>query len=322
MHLFSIFLKSRDLTFMRLKEAVSYFGFNPRWCFGASRSAINLRQLQQSVITNIHLIQGRETLSSLLNQTFSQRGVSHSVFELFPSDPARLLDECRVGPVSPWALDLLLKEYETRNAHAAADFCDSIAGMSHAEILRARIFERQVLKYFDSHTDPHTFFIHAPSSSAISQWIYPGSTPRVTFHSGSFTSSLETAVKDQMPLHLVPTDPNFPAIDSILYDPTASLTLIQVTRRSLHPVNVSGLQRLQRWLKRGTCLAALRPSVTGRHWRLIFVVPDTLACDFKMQDFEGDSVTSEWARKVDQYVLEICEDEIWGRTTNDKERLQ
>jgi hypothetical protein len=57
----------------------------------------------------------------------------------------------------------------------------------------------------------------------------------VSLFSRAFTSSLETAVKDNTPLHMVPTDPNFPAVDSILYDPMAPLTPIQIIRRRKHP---------------------------------------------------------------------------------------
>jgi hypothetical protein len=44
------------------------------------------------------------------------------------------------------------------------------------------------------------------------------------------------------------------------------------------------------------------------------VVPEHLAPDFKKLNLIGDSPEDEWARKVDQYVLGIKEEMIWGRT--------
>ena len=113
---------------------------------------------------------------------------------------------------------------------------------------------------------------------------------------------------------MVPLDPNFPAVDSILYDPGEVLTGIQVTIRNEHPVAVSGLKRVQGWLKLKGPLAHLRPSIMGDHWRLIFVVPAATAATFRQQVFEQDTDGNEWARKVDQYVLSIEEDTLWGRT--------
>ena len=35
------------------------------------------------------------------------------------------------------------------------------------------------------------------------------------------------------------------------------------------------------------------------------MVPETISNNFTKQPFEGDTVTGEWAKKVDQYVLGI-----------------
>ena len=177
------------------------------------------------------------------------------------------------------------------------------------------------MKYFDFLKEPHDFSIRSLSNGATLKWTHPGSALRATFQSRSFISSLESAVKDRKPLHLVPADPNFPAMDSILYDPPGTSTSsqigpfapIQVTRNISHPIAISGLQRVQRWLPAKSTLANLRPSKSGMHWPFIYVVPDTLESSFELQDFEGDTPTSEWACKVDQYVVGICEVSIWGR---------
>ena len=166
----------------------------------------------------------------------------------------RLLCCCQIGAVSPWALDALLKEYETRTADAAADFYISIADKPFAGSLRGRLMERQVLKYFDTFSGPHVFAMRSLADSAVSTWIYPGSAKRVTFESRLFSSSLTSAVEAKQPRHLVPSDPNFPAVDSILYNPAEGLVCIQVTINNDHPVAVSGLKRIQAWLRRDTLL--------------------------------------------------------------------
>jgi hypothetical protein len=145
-----MFLHPLDLSFIRLQAAVSYFGLNPRLCFGASQHPSNLEHSKAAVLAAIRSISTHETLQDLLTQTFTTEGVSHLIFALSPQDDRRLLDEARVGAVSPWALDLLLNEYEGRQADAAAEFYDSLADKPYAESLRGSLFERQVLKYFDS----------------------------------------------------------------------------------------------------------------------------------------------------------------------------
>lgn len=174
--------------------------------------------------------------------------------------------------------------------------------------------ERQVLKYFDSLKNPETFNIHSLVNSSITQWNYPAPAERVTFQSQSFTPYLQSAVDAKEPLHLVPLDPNFPAVDSLLYDLAEVLTGIQVTISKEHAITVPGLKHIQGWLKQHSPLAGLRPSIANGHWRLIFVMPAAAAASFAQQTFEGDTGRHEWARKVDQYVLGIKEDTLWGTT--------
>jgi hypothetical protein len=198
---------------------------------------------------------------------------------------------------------------------AAVNFYHSIMGIQSAATLRGNIMERQVLKYFDSLEEPHTFAIRSLADSTISNWTYPCRVRRTTFQSSTFTSLLSSAVSSRYALHLVPLDPNFPAIDSMMYDPSSSaLTGIQVTIRDEHPVAVSGLKRIQGWLKQRGLLAHLRPSISNNHWRLVFVVPEAAAASFKQQHMEGDTSGNEWAGKVDQYVLGLQEDTLWRRT--------
>jgi len=314
MSLFSIFLNPQDLTYARLRESTSYFGRNPRLCFNASVAADSLRQLMSEIKEAIFRISRKQGIGSLLSDFSQSRMLSHTIFELSaPEGTQRLFGDALVGAVSLWALNLLLEAYEQRKSDAAAEFYDSIAGDPHAGSLRGRMFERQVLKYFDSLKEPHVFSIRSLDTSSICEWVYPGPAKRVTFQPVTFAQSLQAAVVGGNPLHLVPKDPNFPALDSTVYRPGKGLSHMQVTVRTKHPVAVVGLKRIQGYLKRNTPLADLRPSKT-KPWELIFPVPCTIADSFTKQSFEGDTTRQEWASKVDQYVLAIEEETIWGRT--------
>ena len=216
--------------------------------------------------------------------------------------------------MSNWALNKLLIEYELRQEDAAAELYMESAGMQHGGTLRGRLWERQVLKYLDSCQSPQTFTIRSLANSTVSQWTYPAPVTRVDFLSPSFTPSLRLAVDTQQPRHLVPLDlENFPTLNSVLYDPAGPFTCIQVTTRKKHPELVSGFKRVQGWLKQKTPLASLRPSTSGNHWYLLFVVPEDIASAFELQEIEGDTEQNEWAREVDQYVLGLKEDVVWGR---------
>ena len=102
------------------------------------------------------------------------------------------------------------------------------------------------------------------SNSNEMTWTYRGPTKR-----GTFFKEITKAVQDRKSLHLVPSARNFPAVDSILYDPNAVLTCIQITMNKDHAMVVSGLQLIQSWLKLGTSLEGLCPKTT-RPWRFLY----------------------------------------------------
>jgi hypothetical protein len=311
--MFSTFLVPRDLTPARILESASYFGNNPRRCFVATRSRRNLVLEKDRVMKAIKEIPYTSSAFDILIGTRGPKGVSHTVFELDPIDEYRSLDGSRVEVVSMWALDKLLSYFERRQADAAAEFYMAIRGMPELGFLRGRVMERQALRYFDSFQVPTTLKIRSLSDSTIHDWEYPGPTRRVNFDSQTFITSLRTAVDAKKPVHLVPKDPNYPAVDSILYDPNAPFTLIQCCLHLSHPEVVAGFKRIQEKLKLRTPLAHLRPSISGRHWHLIFVVPFAIAQDLREQDFEGDMPTNCWKRKIDQYVFGITDLALWGK---------
>ena len=100
-----------------------------------------------------------------------------------------------MSTMSMRALDLLLNQYEIRQADAAVEFYNLIAGMPSAGSLRGRIMERQtVLKYVDSLKDPQISEVCSLADSSIVQWKYPGPASHVTFQLQSFTPSLQSAI--------------------------------------------------------------------------------------------------------------------------------
>jgi hypothetical protein len=309
--LFRIFLNPYDFTYARLKESTFYFGFSPRLCFNASFSGNMLRQLMGDIRAAIISISRKTNIRSLLSSFIKSQMLSHTIFELSPANDQRRFGEALVGAVSPWALNLLLEVYEEHQLDAAAGFYESTANSPNAGSLRDRVWERQVLKYLDNLKEPHDFWIRSLDDSSIIKWVYPGSAKRVVFQTSTLEQSLHSSVQ---PIHLVPRDPNFPALDSLLYIPGRGLTLIQATNRPKHSVAVVGLERIQGSLKRSTLLADLRPSIKGLHWPMMFVVPHDLASNFTKQLFERDTTGQEWAKKVDQYVLGMREETIWART--------
>jgi len=241
--------------------------------------------------------------------------VSHTIFQIFPSntDTNRLLSHCHFEPVSRWALDLLLCQYEAEQANAAADFFHKISGMRGAASLRGYLFERQVLKYLDDIDTDRGLSIRGLSSSDHTTWTYRRPIGRVTFQEPAVIDTIKNAVESSTSLHLVPSAPNFPAVDSIVYHPNEALTCVQITTSSDHPISVPGLERIQGWLKRGTPPAGLRPNKT-RPWRFLFIVPPDMASTFTLQELKDDSLNGEWAGKVDQYVLGWKEQDFFGRS--------
>jgi len=144
-------------------------------------------------------------------------------------------------------------------------------------------------------------------------WNYRGSIRHITFQESTVFREISEAVQDLKPRHLVPVARNFPAMDSILYDPDdpdAAITCIQITMNMDHAIVVKGLELLQSWFKLRSPLQDLRPS-NAKPWRLLFVVPLHMAHTFKLQKLKGDTPNNVWAGKVHQYVLGLEEGTIF-----------
>ncbi|KAH9978410.1 hypothetical protein BJV74DRAFT_888255 [Russula compacta] len=317
-----IFLHHKDISFALLSESTTYFGCNPRRCFEASFSVEALGWTKWSIQRQIERVatKGSDHILQLINDMpYAADGtnISHSIFQIFPSDADELpsFDRCKFDTVSRWALDILLGQYDKREAEALASLYYRMSPTSGAGSVRGRMFEKQVLNYLDGIEVEHPFSIRRLIDSERMQWLYRGPIRRFAFTTLTFTAGIADAVQKKERVHLVPINPNFGAVDSILYDPNDpnTLTCIQITRNERHPIAVSGLKRIQGWLIRGTLLAGLRPSKTSP-WRFIFFVPSSgMESTFKLQKFCDDTLLGEWASKVQQYVMRLEEQTIFGK---------
>ena len=198
----------------------------------------------------------------------------------------------------------MLKICEAHEADAAARLYVTLSGMSWTASFRGIVFEKQILRYLDSIDADRPLPIRRLGQPDETPWSYPGPIPRRTFKEPTVIQYIKDAVKNRTPLHLVPFVPNFPAIDSILYHPDRGLTFFQITINSDHPIAVSCLKRIERWLNERlpVDLTNLHPS-KRKPWRFIFIVPPEMASDFKPQELDGDTEMDVWVEKVDQFVL-------------------
>ena len=276
-----------------------------------------LESMKDAVISRITRVATRQ--SNILHLLHSSRSgdpdVSHAVFEVSPISGSRSLTRCKFGAVSQWALDLLLKEYETRRADEVASFFDSISGMSEAASLWGHVYQRQVLNHLEDIQKEQDFHIRGLTSPGQTMWCYRGPIRRFNFpHDSDFINEITNAVQNRERLHFVPLVRNFPSVHSIIYDPDDDvLTCVQITVSGTHDILIKGLQRIQSLLKSGTPLGGLRPS-TIRPWRLVFIVPPSGKAHFKSQPLKGDDAAlDEWAGKVHQYVLGL---DVTGKKTN------
>jgi hypothetical protein len=269
---------------------------------------------------------GSDNLIWLLRDTQTGKSdISHIIFQIFPTtrDPNRLLVNCRYEAVSPWALDLLLRRLREVKATATADLYHNILGIRGAGSLRGSMFEMQVLSYFDGiKTDRklpiRKLSIRGPTDKKDEEWTF-APIRYYTFTESEVIDKIKNAVETSQRLHLVPSAVNFPAVDSIVYQPNDVLTCIQITISRRHRIAVSGLERIQKWLKCKSSLAGLRPK-TAKRWRFIFVLPLDKAGTFRMQKFKKDSPTGVWGKKVDQFVLGLKEETVFGKRSDSSEQ--
>ena len=168
---------------------------------------------------------------------------------MFPKDDQCLLAEAQIAAVSPCALDNLLGAYNGQQADVPYNFYCLIMKAFRMRILWGQMFERQVFKFFASLKENTSFRMRSLDNSTTSDWVYPGPTSYSSFRPLTVIQLLEVAVTLKKPLCLTatPNPSNFPAVVSILYDPSQGLTGIQITAQTTHPVAVMGFKQIQKW---------------------------------------------------------------------------
>ena len=222
-----------------------------------------------------------------------------------PNDGFRRLENCHREAVSRWVFTSLLNVCEKEEAGATARLYRRLSKIPWEGAIWGLLYERLVLDYLDRIDEERKLPIHrltrndddATCSDDDTTWIYRGPIDRLNLQEADVIKYINSAVENNKPLHLVPSVSNFAAVDSIVYCPTDVLTCIQVTINSEHPIAVTDLKRIQRWLKRTADLPK-----RARPWRFIFIVPTHMKTSFRWQKFDGDTELGEWAGKVNQYV--------------------
>src|SRR5260370_38473774 len=115
-----------DFCLKRLRESTSYFGHNPRRCFQASEFADTLEFTKRDAASVIQSAaeETRDNITKLLHDTHvGDNIISHMIFQIFPTNTNayRLLSECHFEPISRWALDIFMSEYEAHKADEIAE---------------------------------------------------------------------------------------------------------------------------------------------------------------------------------------------------------
>jgi hypothetical protein len=277
-HFFRIFLHSHDITFKLLRKSASYFGYNPRQCFDLSYSESRLNAEIEEVVARIRDIARGTTsmLQALYSYRLSANAISHTIFQLYPSNESRELAMCKYEVVSRWVLDSLLRVCETHEADAAAKFYCSLSGVPWAGAFLGQLFERQALKHLDDIGRHRRLTIRRLSDSGQIPWTYHGPIPRFVFEETTVISKIASAVAANESVHLVPSATNFPAVDSIIYYPNDVLTCIQTTINDDHPIAVSGVFKVgsnHRWeisaLKKKKEVDGVSYLLCRKIWRLL-----------------------------------------------------
>ena len=254
-----------------------------------------------------HIAKKGNILEELYALGANDSDLSHTIFQLFPTNESRQLEACDHEPVSAWVLRRLLSVYETCEAYAIAKLYRVLSLEPSAETFRRCLFERQVLTYFDRTDSTRKLSIRGLTNPEKTTWTYRGPIPFFTFlQDESAADEIKRAVEAVKLLHLIPSAPNFEAVDSIVYDPNEVLTCVQITLNMKQPIATKDLNRIQKW----TSLAKLHPD-KGRPWRFIFVVPSYNEEKFELQRIVGRG-NDGWAEMVDQYVLGLPEKTVFG----------
>lgn len=92
---------------------------------------------------------------------------------------------------------------------------------------------------------------------------------------------------------------NNPTFDALSYS-NDTVTLYQATISTQHTVEASGLDGI--WAKLSTHFPAIRAYNSGLKWRLVFIVPEDVAPEWKWAQPITNTITRKW-KSLEQYVV-------------------
>ena len=208
----------------------------------------------------------------------------------------------------------MLNELRKQSMNEAYKFYCSIKGTPESAALRGRIFEIHLHRYLEI---SRTFTIRSLDDPSATPIHFTSGTNHLDFEDNCFSERLASSVRSNTSWYLRPRSPVFPSFDSFLYLPGIShpgfspLIALQVTTAAKHDINIKGLEKVQRALKRqDPNLSDLRPA-NNRKMIILFVVPDTLGETFGVQEITGEAKVKHWKTKTAQYVVTLSEEELF-----------
>ena len=245
-------------------------------------------------------------LRVLCDHQENAKGIFHTVFELIPTNESRQFERSQFLPVSPWALEFLLKACKRKDADSATKLYRELSGVPTAAVFRGFLLKKLAQNSLDDIKSDADLKIRGLTDPNQTNWVYHGPIPCSTFDQSEFVTKINKAVKKNKPVHLVPLSPEFEdleAVYSVVYHPKDPiLTCVQVTMNRKHPISVPGLQQILKWLELGSSSAKFRPNTLSR-WRFVFIVPQHMVSTYELQRFNNDTPEDAWAKKVDQCVM-------------------
>jgi hypothetical protein len=306
---------NHDITLKRFQEAARVCGLIPRLCFEVALSPTRLENAELSIINGITQC---KDLVAAISDVHGDQPVPHRAFEICPSPKSRSWEACRVRPVSDWAFHQIVAALDRRDNDAAYRFYKAIQGTPDGAMIRGKLWETKVHKFFSSITRPKNFHILSLNDRSTSFDIeLSSSTVRQNFESvQNFAGLLASFVKNEQSCYLKLLSPTFPTFDSFLYQHGMSqpgcqpLIGLQITDACDHPISIKGLADIETSLKpKVPELRSLRPTV-ARKWIILFVVPEPMATSFVEQRFKDAKKSANWGVKTTQYVLGLPEQEV------------
>jgi hypothetical protein len=218
---------------------------------------------------------------------------------------------CYIQPISQWAFQRIVAHLDAQDRDAAFNFYRTIQGTLDGAVMRGKMWETKVHKFFGSIMQPRTFHIFSLDGHSASFDIeFSSSTLHRNFGPTQiFGGELASSVKIGSSCYLKPESRIFATFDSFLYQHGMSqpgcqpLIGCQITDARAHPMSTKGLASVQKCLKSKIPeLKSLRPT-KARRWIILFVVPERMAASFVKQQFKDTKTAAHWEDKTTQYVL-------------------